>query len=105
MDTFIQTHEAAIRLGAFVGIFALMALWELAGPRRPAVARSGRWPNNLGLLLVDVAVVRVVAPGATPARVAATGRPALRSQLGSEARNTERAMLEAAIDAPLRPAL
>jgi hypothetical protein len=28
------THEPAIRLGAFVGIFAAMALWELLAPRR-----------------------------------------------------------------------
>lgn len=57
--------EAFIRLAAFAGIFAAVALWELAAPRRKALyTRRTRWPHNLGLLLVDVAVVRLLAPGA-----------------------------------------
>ncbi len=33
-------NEPAIRLGFFVGIFAVMALWEVVTPRRPrAVSR------------------------------------------------------------------
>ena len=56
--------EPAIRLGSFLAVFVLMALWELAGPRRSAVARRGRWTGNLALLLADVVIVRVVAPGA-----------------------------------------
>lgn len=58
------TFEPAVRIGSFLAVFVLMALWEAARPRRAAVARRGRWPNNLALLLVDVAVVRVAAPGA-----------------------------------------
>ena len=57
--------ESALRLGAFVGVFALMALWEALAPRRrPALGRRARWPHNLGLLLVDATVLKVVAPGA-----------------------------------------
>ena len=44
MDTFIQTHEATIRLGAFFGIFVLMAIWEWRAPRRAlTVSKALRW--------------------------------------------------------------
>ncbi|MCL4798952.1 MAG: sterol desaturase family protein [Burkholderiales bacterium] len=57
--------EPLVRLGAFLGVFAAVALWEALAPRRArAFARRARWPHNLGLLLVDAAVLRVVAPGA-----------------------------------------
>ena len=43
------THEAAIRLGFFVGVFAIVARWELAAPRRAlTVSKSLRWGSNLG---------------------------------------------------------
>ena len=49
---------------AFMAVFAAVALWELAAPRRKALyGRATRWPHNLGLLLIDVLVVRLVAPG------------------------------------------
>jgi sterol desaturase/sphingolipid hydroxylase (fatty acid hydroxylase superfamily) len=41
-----------------------MALWEVSAPRRRReFSRLGRWPHNIALLLIDVAVIRVVAPG------------------------------------------
>ncbi len=56
-------HGPLIRLGAFVFIFLAMALWETLWPRRQqAFARRARWPHNIGLLLVDVAVLRIFAP-------------------------------------------
>jgi sterol desaturase/sphingolipid hydroxylase (fatty acid hydroxylase superfamily) len=71
----VQT-EALIRLAAFIAVLGAVALWELAAPRREArYARGARWPHNLGLLLVDVAVVRLLAPGAVIAvALAAEGR-------------------------------
>ena len=58
-------HEALIRLGSFSAVFAAVALWELATPRRRALfGRAGRWPHNLGLLALDVLVLRLAAPGA-----------------------------------------
>ncbi len=57
--------EEAIRLMAFLAVFAAVALWEALAPRRKrSFERRARWPHNLGLLLVDVALVRVFAPGA-----------------------------------------
>ena len=57
--------EGLIRLAAFAVVFAAVALWEFAAPRRKALyTRRARWPHNLGLLLVDVLIVRILAPGA-----------------------------------------
>jgi sterol desaturase/sphingolipid hydroxylase (fatty acid hydroxylase superfamily) len=57
------TYEPLIRLGTFSGVFVVMAVWELLTPRRPqAVGRNWRWPNNLGVVAVDVLFVRVLLP-------------------------------------------
>jgi sterol desaturase/sphingolipid hydroxylase (fatty acid hydroxylase superfamily) len=59
----LLAFEPLIRLGAFAGVFVLMALWEVLTPRRPqTVGRNWRWPNNLGVLAVDALLVRVVLP-------------------------------------------
>lgn len=51
--------EAWIRLGAFFAIFAGMALWEVLAPRRPLSQSKGkRWTANLGILLINILVVR-----------------------------------------------
>ncbi len=56
--------EPTIRLLAFFAVFALMASWEVSAPRRQrAFSRRARWPHNLGLLALDVIVVRLIAPG------------------------------------------
>jgi len=60
----IVESEGLLRLAAFLTVFAAVALWELAYPRRtPALPRGKRWPHNLGLLLVDIVVLRIGAPG------------------------------------------
>ena len=65
MDNFISTHESAIRLGAFFGVFALMALWELAAPRRALTQpKATRWFNNLTLVVLNTVVLRLVFPAA-----------------------------------------
>jgi len=54
-----------IRIGFFVGIFALMAFWELAAPRRRlTVPKSQRWANNLGIVFLDSLIVRLLLPTA-----------------------------------------
>jgi sterol desaturase/sphingolipid hydroxylase (fatty acid hydroxylase superfamily) len=57
--------EPLLRFGVFLAIFLAIALWEIAAPRRRSgFGRRARWPHNLALLAVDVAVLRLVAPGA-----------------------------------------
>jgi sterol desaturase/sphingolipid hydroxylase (fatty acid hydroxylase superfamily) len=61
----IAAVEPALRLGAFVGVFVVVALWEVLAPRRALrLARFRRWPHNLGLIVLNAAIVRVAAPGA-----------------------------------------
>lgn len=64
MDSLLN-FEPIIRLGAFVGIFALMATWEALAPaRRLANARRVRWTNNLGLVALNTVVLRLAFPTA-----------------------------------------
>ena len=54
-------NESILRLGAFAGVLAAMALWELLAPRRhQSIGRGRRWPNNLGIVVVDTLLVRLV---------------------------------------------
>jgi len=61
----IQEYEPIIRLSAFLGIFTVMALWEIVTPRRKrAFSRLTRWPNNLGIVAFNTVVLRVLFPTA-----------------------------------------
>ena len=65
MDETILAHEPTIRLSFFVGIFALMALWEVTAPRRGrAFSRRLRWSNNLALVALNTVVLRLIFPTA-----------------------------------------
>jgi sterol desaturase/sphingolipid hydroxylase (fatty acid hydroxylase superfamily) len=56
-------HEPFLRLTAFTAVFIAMALWELFGPRRAqAIGRGIRWPSNLGVVIADTVLVRLVFP-------------------------------------------
>lgn len=56
-------QESTIRLAAFLGVLTVMAIWELAAPhRRAEVPRLIRWANNLALVAVDTALLRLVFP-------------------------------------------
>ncbi|HXH73158.1 MAG TPA: sterol desaturase family protein [Mariprofundaceae bacterium] len=58
-----------IRLPIFLGILAVMALWEIAAPRRQlGQPKGGRWASNLLLVAIDSVLVRLLIPmGATGA--------------------------------------
>ena len=63
MTEFILNHEAAIRLGFFLGVLALMAGAELAAPRRVlSLPRPARWASNLGIVFLNTALVRLLLP-------------------------------------------
>jgi sterol desaturase/sphingolipid hydroxylase (fatty acid hydroxylase superfamily) len=61
--------EAAVRLGAFLCVFALLAAFELWSPRlgRPELAgaiKSRRWLTNLSLVVLSSVMMRLLLPGA-----------------------------------------
>ncbi len=63
MDTFLLTHEVPVRLGAFLAIFATMAVWEVLAPRRALHERKTlRWTNNLALTVLNSVLVRAILP-------------------------------------------
>jgi sterol desaturase/sphingolipid hydroxylase (fatty acid hydroxylase superfamily) len=65
MNEAILRHESLIRLGAFCAIFAAMAVWELVAPRRElSLTRSQRWAGNLGVMIFDTLLVRLIFPAA-----------------------------------------
>ncbi len=65
MTDFIVTHELAIRLGAFIGIFAIMASWEIFAPRRSLIcSKLQRWLSNLGLVFLNTLLLRLIFPAA-----------------------------------------
>jgi sterol desaturase/sphingolipid hydroxylase (fatty acid hydroxylase superfamily) len=66
-------NEATIRLGAFVGVFVTMALWEAVAPRRQrSYSRAHRWPSNLAIVALNTALVRILLP-ATAVSLALVG--------------------------------
>lgn len=59
----ILVAEPEIRLTAFLGVLAAMALWEIAAPRRHRdFPRVIRWTNNLALVIVDTVILRLTFP-------------------------------------------
>jgi len=65
----VISGEIIARLGAFVAIFASMAIYELWSPRleRSEMAgalKSRRWVTNLSILLVSSMVLRIIFPAA-----------------------------------------
>jgi sterol desaturase/sphingolipid hydroxylase (fatty acid hydroxylase superfamily) len=77
MNEFILHNEATLRLGFFIGVFALMAVWELLAPRRVLrVSKALRWGNNLGLVFLNTFILRLIFPAA------AVGMAAFASELG-----------------------
>ncbi|MFQ5625228.1 MAG: sterol desaturase family protein, partial [Methyloligellaceae bacterium] len=67
MESLNAIGEAPLRLGAFIGIFVLMALLELAIPRRvPLHGKPARWFTNLMIAGLDSLVLRLMAMLAVP---------------------------------------
>lgn len=63
MSKTILAAEPTIRLTAFLSVLVAMALWEVAAPRRRRdIPRVIRWTNNLALVVVDTAILRLTFP-------------------------------------------
>ena len=61
----IIKNEAYIRLGFFFGVFGIIAMWEIITPRRTlGVSKSLRWMNNLGIVFLNTAILRLIFPAA-----------------------------------------
>lgn len=56
-------NEESIRLGFFFGVLIIIAIWELLSPRRKlATSKPVRWASNLGIVLIDTALVKLIFP-------------------------------------------
>ncbi len=56
-------NEPAIRLAFFLCVFLLMAGWELLAPRRHQdIPRGIRWPNNIGIVVFNTFLLRILTP-------------------------------------------
>jgi len=76
--------ELTIRMTAAASLFAGLAAWEFLAPRRQlAVGRRPRWPNNIGIWIVDALTIRLVIP------TAAVGMAMLAAERGWGVLNSE----------------
>ena len=63
MSELLLGNEPVIRLFAFAGIFAVMSAWEIVAPRRDQrIGRGTRWPSNVGIVVLDTVLVRLLFP-------------------------------------------
>lgn len=63
MEIWPGISEPVLRLGAFAGVFAIMAVAEALVPRRArTLGRPRRWFANLGIVVIDSLVVRILFP-------------------------------------------
>lgn len=63
MADILLAHEATIRLAIFLTVLALMAGLEAILPRRVrTVGRWQRWPANLGIVVLNTVLVRLLLP-------------------------------------------
>jgi len=65
MESFVEQYESVIRLSAFLGIFLIMAVWEIIAPKRQLTqSKVARWTSNIGLVVVNTLVLRLFFPAA-----------------------------------------
>jgi sterol desaturase/sphingolipid hydroxylase (fatty acid hydroxylase superfamily) len=77
MESTLLQHEPWVRMGAFAAVLLAMALWEALAPRRIlAYPRILRWPANLGIVILNAALLRLAVP------MAAVGLAAAASERG-----------------------
>lgn len=63
MGDFLLNHEPTIRLITFLTVLIGMMVWEVATPRRrQEIPKVLRWTNNLSLVVIDTAILRLAFP-------------------------------------------
>lgn len=63
MEAFILHNEPIIRLGFFLGVLILVAIWEFFAPKRVLlISKLQRWSSNLGLVVLNTVVLRLLFP-------------------------------------------
>jgi sterol desaturase/sphingolipid hydroxylase (fatty acid hydroxylase superfamily) len=63
MDIWLLTHEPAVRMACFLGTLGVMAVWEhLARRRHPSQSKPRRWMVNLGIVVLDSLMLRLLFP-------------------------------------------
>jgi sterol desaturase/sphingolipid hydroxylase (fatty acid hydroxylase superfamily) len=58
-----MADEPLWRAGIFLGVFAVLALVELAFPHHESPAKGRRWAGNLALFVTGIIVARLLLPG------------------------------------------
>ncbi|WP_455207908.1 sterol desaturase family protein [Kaarinaea lacus] len=65
LTEYVMQHEAPIRLTIFLGVFTVMALWEIVAPRRQLTQpKAVRWLNNISVNVLNIVIVRLLFPAA-----------------------------------------
>jgi len=77
MTELLIANEAAVRIGLFLGVLAILAAAEALAPRRRrTIGRLLRWSGNLGIVALNTLAVRLMFP------VAALGLALLAEERG-----------------------
>jgi len=65
MNETILNNEPVIRLSFFLGVFILIAIWEILSPkRRLSISKPRRWLANLGIVILNTVLLRLLFPAA-----------------------------------------
>lgn len=68
-----MTTQDTIRIGSYLSVLILMALWELMAPRRPlTVSKLCRWGGNLTIVALNTAIARLLFMGGAVSMAVAT---------------------------------
>jgi len=57
-----MNDESLLRLSAFFGILVIMSIWQSLAPRRKLSQGYRRWPANLGIVVLNSLIVRLLFP-------------------------------------------
>jgi sterol desaturase/sphingolipid hydroxylase (fatty acid hydroxylase superfamily) len=74
-NEWILGNEVPLRLGFFFGVLTVVAACERIAPRRvPTASLLLRWSNNLGLLFLNSAILRLIFPAAAAGLAVVAGQ-------------------------------